>query len=160
YAAAIPANGGTLVFQSSVTPGGLNGDQPTNYILNGVLISGSGAAPTSLLSIADASLLEGDSGSNAVNFQVTLQPAATNIVSVAYGTSSGSAIAGEDFSPVAGTLIFNPGVTQQFITVFVYGDTNVEPDETFTVTLSNPTNATLLRAAATGTILTDDYIPV
>src|SRR5262245_55218321 len=34
YAATIPANGGTMVFQSSVTPGGLNGDQPTNYILN------------------------------------------------------------------------------------------------------------------------------
>ncbi|WP_434222509.1 PPC domain-containing protein [Limnospira platensis CENA597] len=38
----------------------------------------------------------------------------------------------------------------------MFGDTKVEPDETFTVNLSNPQNAELGRRRATGTILNDD----
>ena len=45
--------------------------------------------------------------------------------------------------------------------VTVTGDTAVEPTETFTVKLANPTNATLKTATATGTITNDDtrYAP-
>src|SRR5262249_30447587 len=39
------------------------------------------------------------------------------------------------------------------------GDTLNEADETFTVTLSSPTNATISRAQATGTIINDDPVP-
>ncbi|MDT9191225.1 MAG: Calx-beta domain-containing protein, partial [Limnospira sp. PMC 894.15] len=56
-----------------------------------------------------------------------------------------------------GRLIFQPGQTRQVINVPVFGDTKVEPDETFTVNLSNPQNAELGRRRATGTILNDDF---
>ena len=56
-----------------------------------------------------------------------------------------------------GTVSFAAGETSKTITVNVSGDTLVETDDTFTVTLSNPSNgATITTAAATGTIQNDD----
>ena len=51
---------------------------------------------------------------------------------------------------------FAAGETTKTIIVDVLGDTTVEPDEGFTVTLSNPTNATITTATAVGTITNDD----
>lgn len=48
------------------------------------------------------------------------------------------------------------GETSKTVGVTVNGDTVVEPDETFTVTLSSPTHGVLAKASATGTILNDD----
>ena len=45
------------------------------------------------------------------------------------------------------------------VVVPVVGDTVIEPDETFTVRLSKPTNATLKKTGAVGTILNDDQKP-
>jgi Ca2+-binding RTX toxin-like protein len=57
----------------------------------------------------------------------------------------------------SGTLTFAAGQTSQQITVLATGDTTVEPDETFTVTLTSPSNATLgTTASSTATILNDD----
>ena len=54
-------------------------------------------------------------------------------------------------------MSFAAGDTSKVITVKVQGDTTVEPNENFTVTLSNPTNgATITTATATGTITNDD----
>ncbi|MBA4447103.1 hypothetical protein FHL01_18710, partial [Cylindrospermopsis raciborskii CS-506_C] len=55
-----------------------------------------------------------------------------------------------------GTVNFAANETSKTITVNVSGDTNVEPDEEFTVTLSNPTNATIATATATGIIQNED----
>ena len=57
------------------------------------------------------------------------------------------------------TLTFAPGVSTRPITVTVNGDTTVEPNETFSVTLSSATNAVLGTATGTGTILNDDAPP-
>jgi hypothetical protein len=48
-------------------------------------------------------------------------------------------------------------VLTQTITVLVTGDMKVEPNETFTVTLSNPSGATIDASTGTGTILNDDF---
>ena len=56
----------------------------------------------------------------------------------------------------SGTVSFAAGETSKTVTVNVAGDTTVEPDEGFTVTLSSPTGATLGTASATGTIRNDD----
>src|SRR5204862_2909818 len=45
------------------------------------------------------------------------------------------------------------------ITVLVNGDTTYEADESFTVRLSNPSNATISHADGTGTIVNDDAAP-
>jgi hypothetical protein len=42
------------------------------------------------------------------------------------------------------------------ISVLVNGDTQVEPNETFFVNLSNPANATISKSQGIGTILDDD----
>ena len=112
------------------------------------------ALPT--LSINSVSLAEGNSGSTAFVFTVTLSTASATAVTVNYATSNGSASAGSDYVATSGMLTFAPGALAQSVTVNVNGDSTVEPDETFLVTLSAPTNATINNAQGTGTIVNDD----
>ncbi len=126
-----------------------------NAMLGGVWATG----PVPALSIADASAVEGNSGTTNAAFAVTLSSPSSQPVTVSYATANGSAVAPSDYTAATGTLTFAPGVTSQTINVSVAGDTVIEPDETFTVTLSAPTNAALGRATATGTIANDDSGP-
>ena len=107
-------------------------------------------------SITDASLTEGNSGTTDMAFTVTLSKSSTTPVTISYATANGTATAGQDYTASSGTLTFAPGVTSQQVKVAIIGDTTVEPNETFTVTLSKPSGATIVRATATGTILNDD----
>ena len=111
-------------------------------------------APT--VSIANASKAEGNSGTSNLEFTVTLSKAATSPVTVKYATSNGTATAGQDYTAATGTITFAAGETSKTVNVVVAGDATVEPDETFTVTLSAPSGATLGAATATGTITNDD----
>ncbi|WP_354636243.1 Calx-beta domain-containing protein [Planktothricoides raciborskii] len=108
------------------------------------------------LSINDRQLPEGNNGTTNATFTVTLSEAATETVTVSYTTADDTATAGVDYTATTGTLTFNPGETEKTITVPIIGDTEVEPDETFKVTLSNPTGATLADSEAIGTITNDD----
>jgi hypothetical protein len=63
------------------------------------------------------------------------------------------------FYRLVSTLAFGPGETSKTIKVKVNGDRGYEPDENFYVRLSNPSNATIARAEAVGTILNDDNKP-
>ena len=76
-------------------------------------------------------------------------------MTVRYGTRSGTAVAGSDFEAASGTLTFEPGTRRRFIRVRTLADDVEEPRETFTVTLSQPTLATLADATAVGTIAAD-----
>ncbi|NBT14158.1 MAG: hypothetical protein EBS56_11375, partial [Planctomycetia bacterium] len=91
-------------------------------------------------------------------FTVSLSAASTQPVTVQYATANGTAVAGSDYAAASGTLTFAPGETQKLVTVLVSRDTTAEASETFSLTLSNPTNATLTKAAATGTIVDDDTV--
>src|SRR5205807_418670 len=73
-----------------------------------------------------------------------------------FATANGTATAPTDYVATNGTLTFNPGDLTKTVPVTINGDVNFEPDETFTVTLSTPVNATISRAQGTGTILNDD----
>ncbi len=112
------------------------------------------------LSIANASLVEGSSGTANLAFTVTLSKASTTSVSVGYATANGTATAGSDYLAGSGTITFAPGEKAKSVTVGVVGDTIVEADETFTVKLSAVSGATISRATATGTIRNDDAAPV
>jgi len=103
---------------------------------------------------------EGDSGTRIFRFVVTLSPASGQVVTVDYATADGTATAGSDYQSISGTLTFNPGETTKTIDISVFGDQTPESDETFTVTLSNPTNATIAYGQTTGTIMDDDGIAV
>ena len=111
---------------------------------------------TALLSVADARAAEGDGGMANINFNVTLSAASDLEVTVAYATADGTASAGVDYEATSGELRFAPGETALSVSVPALGDTTPEADETFTLTLSSPTNAELARAQATGTIVNDD----
>src|SRR5205814_419313 len=110
-----------------------------------------------VVSASGASVIEGNSGTTAVSFTVTLDQPAPWTVTVDFSTANGTATAGSDYTAASGSLTFAPGETTKSITVNVSGDTTVEADEAFTLTLSSPTNATLATATATGTIINDDF---
>jgi hypothetical protein len=117
-------------------------------------IAAAPALPT--LSINNFSANEGNSGTTSFVFTVTLSAASASTVTASFATSDGTATAGSDYVANSGVVTFTPGQTTQTITVNVNGDTAVEANETFFVTLSAPTNATLAVAQGTGTIVNDD----
>ncbi len=108
------------------------------------------------LSINDVTLTEGNSGSTFANFTVNLSAPSTSSVTVNYATSNGSASASSDYGAASGTLTFSPGETSKPISVEIFGDTTVEGNETFNVTLSGATNATISDGSGLGTINNDD----
>jgi len=116
------------------------------------------------LRIADAEVLEGDSGTTTMEFTVTLSGGtAAGDISFDYETADGTATATvilldpDDYEEASGTATITEGNTSTTIEVTVNGDTDPEDYQTFTVTISNPTGgATIDDAEAIGTILNDD----
>ncbi|MFZ1401214.1 MAG: Calx-beta domain-containing protein [Candidatus Promineifilaceae bacterium] len=138
----------------------LDGDNNSSAICDiGAVEFGAGGSPTPSLSIADSSLSEGNSGSQMATFTVTLSAASAATVQVNYTTVNGTAVANTDYQFASGTLTFTPGDPEKIINIPVYGDTIDEENETFQVTLSGASNATLADGQATGTISDDDAAP-
>ena len=94
------------------------------------------------LSINDVSYTESGSAGNAT-FTVTLSEASGKEVTVDYATSNGTAASGSDYTASTGTVTIAAGNTTQTFNVPVLVDTLDEVNETATLTLSNPTNATI-----------------
>jgi hypothetical protein len=115
--------------------------------------------PNPAVTISDAFVAEGNSGTATLSFRVELSAPARQAASVEFATVDGTASAGTDYRPATGTLTFKPGETSRTISVTTSGDTLVEPDETLTVTLSNLVNLKAAKAKATGTIKNDDVAP-
>lgn len=119
------------------------------------------------LSVADVSTAEGNANpGGTLNFVATLSKPAPVPVTVTAGVRPGpdaatSATATADYTPISDQPItFAAGETSKTIPVTLLGDTTVEPDETFTFFLSNPTApVTLAKATAIGTITNDDAQP-
>ena len=110
-----------------------------------------GVTPT--VSVSDAEVSEDGTW---MRFWVSLSEPSREEVTVRYRTSSGTATSRVDFRAKWGTLTFAPNrIGRQWVGVTVYDDQDPEPDETFTLTLTNPTGATLGDATATGTIRDD-----
>jgi len=109
--------------------------------------------------INDVTVTEGNSGTVNASFTVSLTAASSQTVTVDFATADGSATAPADYQANGGTLTFNPGQTTKTIAVIVNGDLVDELDETFTVNIFNPTNATITTATGTGTITDDDAPP-
>src|SRR5207249_6734583 len=104
----------------------------------------------------DVSLTEGNSGTKTLTLTVTLSGASNLTVTVNFATANGTATAPTDYVATSGTLTFNPGDLTKTIGVTINGDQLFEPDETFTVNLTNPANAAISKAQGVGTILNDD----
>jgi Calx-beta domain len=111
------------------------------------------------LSIANATVTEGNSGHGTASFAVTLSAASGREITVDYGTADASALAGADYTATSGTLTFAAGETSKSVDVPVKGDLVYEGNETFAVSLSSPSNAGTADADAVGTITDDDPKP-
>ena len=71
-------------------------------------------------------------------------------------TVDGTALAGSDYTAASGVLSFAAGVTQQQVVITITGDSLVENNESFGVTLGAGTGYTLTKATGTATINDDD----
>ncbi|MFM9032973.1 MAG: Calx-beta domain-containing protein, partial [Mycobacterium sp.] len=114
---------------------------------------------SAVVSISPVSLnvTEGNSGTTAAQFTVSLSQPALSTVTVGYGTANGTATAGVDYTAAAGTLSFAAGETSKSIAVDVLGDGVVEAGETFLLSLASPSGAVLgVDTTATATIANDD----
>ncbi len=114
--------------------------------------------PAISLSIADASASE-DAGT--LSFTVTASSAPSSEVTFEYtvtAESTDTAVEDTDFTAVTTATSGSIAANAQTATIAVtLNDDNVEEaDETFTVTLSSPSGATISDATATGTIENDD----
>ena len=102
---------------------------------------------TPSLAINDVSLTEGNAGTTPFIFTVTLSAASGRSVTVGYITVSGTATAGTtgsaDYVATSGTVTFSPGTTTQSVTVSVRGNTTVESNETYRVSLRSASAATI-----------------
>ena len=112
--------------------------------------------PSLRLRIGNASVSEGNTGSVSANFAVTLSAPSTETITVDFTTANGTATAGGDYQSTSGTLTIPAGMTTGTIIVPVNGDRLGESSETFFVTLSNPTNASIADGQGLGTIADDE----
>ncbi|MCP4593633.1 MAG: hypothetical protein GY842_23090, partial [bacterium] len=78
-----------------------------------------------------------------LNVPVRLHEVSGITATVDYSTADGSAVAGEDYTAVSGTLTFNPTETEKQITIPILTDGIADTDETFTITLSNEDHCVL-----------------
>jgi hypothetical protein len=109
------------------------------------------------LSINDISIVEGHAGTKQASFTVSIPSPSANAVTVDVATASGTAAVGVDYQEksVAG-LTIPAGQTSATFNVTIVGDAAVEANETFTVNLGNPANATIADAQGLGRITNDD----
>ncbi|PZR10294.1 MAG: hypothetical protein DI532_18405 [Azospirillum brasilense] len=147
---AVEANESFLLNLSDASGATIARASATGTILN------DDTAPLPTLSVADASVTEGNSGTKALSFTVSLSAAGSTPVTVHYATADGTATSGSDYTVASGTLTFAAGETSKTVSIAILGDTAVEANEAFTLTLSQPGGATIAHGTATGTILNDD----
>ena len=87
------------------------------------------------------------------------RPSLQNTVTVRFTSSDKTATSSSDYTATTGLLIFERGSTEGKVLIEVIDDQLVEGDETFEVMLSNPRNALIGQALATGTIVENEGTP-
>lgn len=153
----------TIVAQTTV-PGSITnratvyrGETDSSVTNNSVQVVTAAQIPQ--LTINNTSLNEGNSGFTQAIFTVSLTPPPSMGVQVSFTSSNGTALAESDYLGTNGILNFSIGQTTLTIPVSIIGDTNIEPNETFSMILSAASNATIVVATGNATILDDDLGP-
>lgn len=109
------------------------------------------------LSVTDASISEGNSGSKKLNFKVSLSQPVNYPVKYNITTADGSAKAGSDYvNNILVNEIIPAGAINKTFSVVINGDATPELNEKFLVKVSKVTGASVIRSQATGTIVNDD----
>jgi chitinase len=116
--------------------------------------------PQSKISIADTSVIEGNSGTTYARFPITITPAAGFPITVNLKTGCcESATENEDYQMITGSVTFAPGESLKTFDVPVFGDTKYERDEVFgasIVSFSPENTISITNFGAHATIVNDD----
>ena len=108
------------------------------------------------LSVADARV---QGKSSVLAFTVSLDHTRDVAVRVDYATEDGSARAGEDYTPVSGTLTIEAGGRERTVEVPVLPALHVTGERTLTLRLSNAVSAVIDDGVATGVIVRESELP-
>jgi hypothetical protein len=169
----IPSGATTYTFDVTVN-GDTKNEADETFFVNVMNVTGAAVAdgqgqgtitnddPVPSILIDSPTVVEGDSGTSFLDFNVSLSALSGQVVSVTFNTADGTATVADNDYVATGpiSITFLPGATTTSISVPVNGDTNFEPDETVLGVLSSPTNATLAGTGiGTGTITNDDPPP-
>jgi Ca2+-binding RTX toxin-like protein len=84
--------------------------------------------------LTDITVIEGQD--KTAQITVSLSKASSQTLTLTYATADGTATAGSDYTATSGTLTFAPGQTRQTIAIPILSDSNLETNETFTITFS------------------------
>jgi hypothetical protein len=131
-----------------------------DMIVDGVALGTITDDDTPAISVANATVTEGNAGAVNALFTVTLSLQGSAAVTVQYATADGSATAPADYQATSGTLTFDPGQNVKQVVVPVVGDSLIESTEVFSLNLSGPVNATIADATAQGTITDNDTVSI
>jgi len=146
-----PELGGNGSFEVTVDPGEIVVNEP------GFLEFGNAEFTPPELTVSDFTMFEGDVGLTPFEFTFTLSEPAIIPIIIEYTTMDGSAtLLDNDYIAQADTITFQPGETEATITVSVVGDRNIEPNETFTVVVTDAPTANVVDGTGVGLILDDD----
>ncbi len=146
----------------SVTLSNASAGTITDGVATGTIVNDDVDATGVTLSIVDATVLEGNSGTTALSFTVTRDGILTAAASASYTIVLNGSATTDDLAPQAmtGTVSFAAGATTASVIVQVAGDLAFEGNETFGVTLTDPVGATIADGTAIGTIRNDDAATV
>jgi hypothetical protein len=111
------------------------------------------------LSVLNAGVVEGDAAEQSAIVAVRLGRAHQDPITIDYATENGSAQAPGDYASTAGTLTFDPGVTEELIEVPIADDALDEKVETLKVRISNARYAPIHDSVGVVTITDDDDPP-
>jgi Ca2+-binding RTX toxin-like protein len=120
-------------------------------------ITDNDVAPPPEIALADVQVVEAQSGTSVANVVVSLSHAASSPIQIDYATSDGTATAPQDYLATSGTLTITPGQTSAIIPVAVVGDTLIEADETFSLTLTDAMGGIITDGTATITLLNNEF---
>jgi sugar lactone lactonase YvrE len=112
--------------------------------------------PKPVIIVGGTVITEGDSGTKNLAVNVRLDHPSVQVITVDFATSNGTATAGNDYVAASGTVTLPAGTTSAPLNLTINGDTTVEPDETFTINLSNATNANAIIFGNPTVIITND----
>ena len=108
------------------------------------------------LSVADARV---QGKSSVLAFTVSMDRTRDVAVRVDYATEDGAARAGEDYTPVSGTLTIEAGGRERTVEVPVLPALHVTGERTLTLRLSNAVSAVIDDGVATGVIVRESELP-
>lgn len=135
-----------------------------HHPVNAAIIKGKGIGsivdtdPVPTVTLNSVLVVEGNSGTVQANFGLALSSLSGKLIQMTYSTADISATGGSDYQVASnvGVKIWAGSAPPASISILVNGDTAIEPDETFSLTISNPVNVNTTGARATATIIDDD----